>query len=323
MGIYDREYYREGSRGFGWLANDWPAWKILIAINVAAFLCQTWLIGDAFTDLFDGRASAIEQKFQIWRLLTCAFLHADVMHLLFNMLFLWFAGKEVELIYGRREFTLMYLTAAVVSTLVWLIVENLTPGTSTVGPPRDASMIGASGAVMAVLVLFATYYPNREVLLFFVLSVPIWLFVLLYVGADVLRMLQEMRNGSSDSMVAFAAHVGGAAYGFLYRQYDLQWARLPTPSQFLRRRRLKVYRPESSSRWVKPSVSASSRAAGPKSSSNPLSPMAQFPDEHLDAKVDEILAKIAREGRGGLSDEENRILEEASLRARHRRGHKL
>ena len=117
------------------------------------------------------------------------------------MLFLWFAGREVESIYGTRDFALMYITAAVISTLAWASLDYL-------GPSGGAGyMLGASGAVTAVLVIFAMYYPRREVLLFFILPVQIWLLLVIFVAWDFIQLMQELRGGAS-------AGVDGVGGGF-------------------------------------------------------------------------------------------------------------
>lgn len=326
MGIYDREYYRDGSRGPGFFSGEWSTCKALIWANVTVFVLQ-WLLaadpGRAGTDplsaWFDADSAAIFGELQVWRLLSYAFLHGGPIHLLFNMLFLWMAGREVESIYGKWEFLAFYLTAAVFSGLCWAALDYFGPNPPGVLPGRA---MGASGAVAAVIVVYAMFYPRREVLLFFILPMPMWLFVVFFLGMDALGLIQELR-GESGAMVAFAAHLGGAAYGFGYKRLDLRltklmdWRRLGRP-------RLRVYAPEGRGRRVTPSVGTPGRATAARPNAPSTgSPMAQFPDDHLDARVDEILAKIAREGRGGLTEEENRILEEASLRARHRRGERL
>lgn len=317
MGIYDREYYREGPRVPGFFSGQWSACKVLIWTNLVVFLVD-WISHEQLLTAFEASEQAILGDFQIYRLLTYAFVHAGPFHILFNMLFLWMAGREIESIYGKWEFIGFYLAAAVAGGLLWLGIEALTPGP---GP----SMVGASGAVLAVLVVYAMYYPNQEVLLFFIARVPMWLFVIVYVGLNVLGLMQQM-EGQSAAMTAFATHLGGAGYGFLYKYFDLRWSRLLSWPR--RRPKLRVFAPGNGARRVAPPVSSGSRSGGAKSgtaatSAAPASPMARFPDEHLDAKVDAILAKIAREGRSSLSDEENGILQEASLRARNRRGEHL
>src|SRR5436190_15312128 len=121
MGIYDREYYRDESSSFlGTLARQGTVWKWLIAMNVVAFVAQMATgvqgINGSVTDLFILDTDKVLQG-QVWRLLTAAFLHSHGwQHIVVNMLILWWAGSEVEGIYGPREFLAYYLVAAVVSS---------------------------------------------------------------------------------------------------------------------------------------------------------------------------------------------------------------
>ncbi len=161
---------------------------------------------------------------------------------------------------------------------------------------------------MALFVIYALYYPRREILVFFVLPMPIWLALVLFLGLDLFSLAEQLRGGPPAS-IAFAAHLGGAAYGYLYKRYDLRWSRLLGQRMF--RPKLRIVRPEPRDRG--PTIVPSRPTPAPVSRP---SPSTVFPPEQLDARVDEILAKIAREGRGSLTDEENQILQEASRRAR-------
>src|SRR5262249_32633783 len=146
------------------------------------------------------------------------------------------------------DFLALYLSAAVISTLVWAIADALSP--------THAPMVGASGAVFAVVTLFALYYPRREILFMFVLPVEVWLLVALFVAYDVMLLLKG-GNGHS----AFEAHLAGAFYGFLYKRYDLRWSRFPWSRA--RRPRFRVIAPEPRER------PAPRPSAGPSWSSEP------------------------------------------------------
>ena len=311
MGIYDREYYRDKTRGSGWLSGATPACKAIIIINVAAFVAEK-LFHPWFMELFRGDTNEIFHNFQVWRLLTATFLHDphSPLHLVMNMLFLWMVGREMESFYGSRDFTVMYLTAAVFSTLCWAVASTF----DTFGPSR---MIGASGAVMAVVVLYTLYYPRREILFMFIFPIEMWLLLTIYLGCDLLQFLMP----SMGDMTSYSAHLGGAAFGYLFKVADLRLSRLET--LFRRRPRLRIVpaetresspspRPSMGPTWS-PSTAASTRPA----------PTAVIPEEQFDEKLDEILVKIAREGRGSLSEDENRVLEEASRRARNRRSERI
>jgi membrane associated rhomboid family serine protease len=318
MGIYDREYYRDETGQSGWFWGIAPACKTIILINVAVFLTQ-WVAADSqLLDLVNAQSRPIFERFQIWRLLTAAFVYGphDLMAILFGMFFFWMVGREMESMYGTREFTLMYITAAVVSTLCWALVDYFGPNKGIHGPMP----LGASGAVTATVVLYALYYPHREILLFFIIPVQMWLMLVIFLGIDVLMMLRTLQG--DQSMSAFAAHLGGALYGYLYKTGDLRWSRLLSARRF--RARPRLYQPDPRDR-VSPLPSGTTRSSSSSASQGAarLAPATHFPEEQLDAKLDEVLAKIAREGRAGLSDEENRVLEEASRRARNRRSDRL
>ncbi|HEY1381075.1 MAG TPA: rhomboid family intramembrane serine protease [Gemmataceae bacterium] len=301
MGIYDREYYRDERSSFlGTLARRGQMWKALVLINVTVYILQlvtarhgvdgpvtNWLKID--TDAILGG--------EVWRLLTGAFLHSrDWQHIVFNMLILWWAGSEVESIYGPREFLAFYLTAAVVASAVYVGVDALSHPAG-----ERSTALGASGAVTAVLMLFALHFPNRTIYLFFVIPVPALLLVVLYVAFDAFGVL-GLRPGEN---VGFAAHLGGAAFGFLY--YKFQWRILNVwPSNWSisvprPRPRLKVYRGEPER---EPVVAA------------PARPM---PDSQLEAELDAVLEKVARHGKSSLSEREQQILMRASEIYRNRR----
>ncbi len=252
MGIYDREYYRrEGPSFLGSFVSRGHVCKWLIGINVIAFVIQLVTVDRVvvddmvlgvrdgpFTDWLLLDAKAVLHG-EVWRLITSAFLHdpRSVWHILFNMLFLWWFGSDVEDLYGPREFLSFYLVSAVCGSLAFIFG-------SLIGIPGERAL-GASGAVTAVLVLCALHYPTRIILVMLVIPVPIWLFVLFSVGWDAIGFIQALQ-GVRTSNVAFACHLGGA--GFAYAYYKLQWRLsnlLPNFAAWWRsltRPRLRVYR---------------------------------------------------------------------------------
>ena len=306
MGIYEREYYRDDSRGSGWFSGPDAACRTLIALNVVVYICQ--FIFPNLTDYLKASATTVFAHYEVWRLLTAAFAH-DVdspFHLLFNMLLLWTFGKELESLYGLRDFLFLYLTAAVVSTLGWTALDSFIDGGRN-------SVIGASGAVLALAVVYALFYPRREFLVMFVLKMEVWVLVSLGIVFDLLFLLSR-----SDSGVAYAAHLSGAAYGLAFKTFDLRLSRFT--SGRWRRPKLRIVRPEPREREREIPIARAGQSWSPEPASPSRSTMSVvLPQELLDAKLDEVLAKIAREGRGNLNDEDNKVLQEASRRARNRR----
>jgi membrane associated rhomboid family serine protease len=294
MGIYDREYYRhEGPSFLRAFAGRGQVCKWLIAVNVVCFLVQLIDSRGTFTETFWLTEGDVLSG-QVWRLLTYAFLHdpGAVLHIVFNMLFLWWFGSDMEDLYGPREFLAFYLTSAAaggVAYVAWQAARGA----------ADAPCLGASGAVTAALVLSALHYPMRKIYLWLVLPIPIWAFVAFQVAQDTLIFISNTRTTT-----AVAVHLAGALFAFLY--YKQHWRLLnllPNLRSWQRqhgRARLRVFREE-------PYREPLSVGAAPDG------------DEQLGAKVDAVLEKVAKHGQGSLTDGEREILLRASEVYKRRR----
>ncbi len=314
MGIYDREYYRrEGPSFLGAWTGHGKVCKWLIAANVICFLLQ-WVTTTRHFEVEDDelgtpRFAVVHRPFtealeldtrqvahgQVWRLVTYAFLHdtGSLWHIVFNLLFLWWFGSEMEDRYGPREFLAFYLVAAFIGGLAFQL--------AWAAGQQAALCIGASGAVTAVMVLFAIHYPTRTIYIFGLLPLPIWVLVAFNVLQDLGVFI-----GGRDTGTAVTVHLGGAAFGWLYYQSGLRLSNLlPSPSGVARRwnrPKLKLYREEPGQMVTVPSGSASLDV-----------------DEHLEAKLDAVLEKVARSGRDSLTDAERQVLLRASEAFKKRR----
>jgi hypothetical protein len=198
---------------------------------------------------------------------------------------LWLFGRDVESFYGRREFLRLYLGLLLFSSLVWVLSEDVAARSFN----SPASMLGASGAVMGVIVLFACLFPKRTLLIWGVLPTPAWVLAALFVLFNLVGAAGEPTNG--DVGVAYMAHLGGAAGGYLYYRLRLNLSSVGGGARlsqwFQRRPKLKLRRPDE--------------------------------DDTLNAPVDKILEKISREGMDSLSRQERKLLENASRRYQQRR----
>ncbi len=146
---------------------------------------------------------AIDKQRQYDRLLTYGFIHADFMHLLFNMLTLFFFGPLIESQMGRVGawvFPLFYLSALVVSILPTYLKNQKNP---------NYLSLGASGAVSAVLFAFILLDPWRLIFVFFI-PLPAIVFAVLYVGYSI---WMDKRGGDR---INHSAHLSGAAYGVMF-----------------------------------------------------------------------------------------------------------
>jgi len=295
MGLEDREYLRDEARryggggGFGMRPSMSENWAIrtIIIINVIVWVLQlatsqpgrpssglTQWCSLAFSDL---------QTLQIWRLLTYGFCHsvADPWHLIFNMLFFWMFGRLIEGIYGSREFLAFYLVSIVLSGIAQILITGL------IGRP-DASTIGASGGVNAVVILTAMHFPRMTVYVMFILPMQLWILAVLKVGLDTLGLVGGGGN------VAHAAHLGGAAFGYLY--FIRGWRVSTLLDRF---------------QGVKNPVASMQRKMRDRKRQKELQ-VFEPNDDELRAEVDRILEKIKQQGESSLTNEERETLERAS-----------
>jgi membrane associated rhomboid family serine protease len=297
MGIYDRDYYRrEGPSLFGSFAERGTVCKWLIGVNAAVFILQMFTRGQGgspygpLTDALDLQVDKVLHG-QVWRLVSYAFLHDpnSVMHILFNMLFLWWFGADLEDLYRPKEFLAFYLTAAAAGGVVHVILVK-----AALMDMRP--VLGASGAVTAVVMLCALHYPTKIILLFFFLPVPIWAFVVFMVAKDAFTLL-----GRAETGVAVDVHLAGAAFGFFYQKCHLHLTSLWPQLKAWRRRqsqpRLRVYRDEEETPTP---VGVAAAAPAPAD------------EEQLEAKMDAILEKISRTGKESLTETERALLLRAS-----------
>jgi len=184
-----------------------PAVKILIFINVGAFLLQQ--VVSELPLWFGLRPSEVVTGLQVWQPLTYMFLHGSISHILFNMLSLWMFGVELERMWGTRFFTRYYLVCGIGAAATTIVLSFLPGG---IGERLYYSLtVGASGAIYGLLLAYALYFPDRQILMSFLFPVPAKYFVMI-IGA--VAFLSAA--GSSGDGVAHVTHLGGLAVGWLY-----------------------------------------------------------------------------------------------------------
>lgn len=294
MGIYDRDYYRDEPEGFSLerLTGGRSVVVTLIIVNVAVFLLDALFATpgysptgpvSSFLGLYDEN---LTQPWYWFRFVTYGFAHADAQHILFNMVGLFFLGRAVEAMLGGRTFLWMYLTALVAGSVVWMI------GTRAVDQPQ--MLLGASGGVVATVVLFCFFYPHQKVLFMMVIPMPAWVLGVMIVGGDLWGALSRPEAGAGND-IAFGVHLVGAAYAFLFykTRWELskllpsKWSSVRKP--FQRKPNLRVHQPE-------PNV-----------------------DDSLARKADEVLKKLHEQGEASLTARERKVLEDYSRSVKQRR----
>jgi len=140
-----------------------------------------------------------------WSIISYAFFHAGAIHLIFNMLMLHFTSRLFLIFFTQKQLLGTYLLAAVFSGLVYLLGYHYLPMLSDV----STTMVGASGAIMAILIATTTYQPFMEVRLMLFGKVKLWHIAVLLLFLDMIQLPMNNTGGH-------IAHLSGAFFGYIY-----------------------------------------------------------------------------------------------------------
>jgi len=293
MGIADRDYYRnqpqQGARRGSLLT---PVVKGLLIANLGIFLLDFVILPIFFgvhpvnggTLLVNWGAFSIEsalREFHLWEFITFQFLHANLAHVLFNCIGIYFFGPWMERWWGSKKFLIFYLLcgaggAAFFSFLTWV---GLLPG------GMFAGLVGASAGIYGILIGVAFVAPDLRVQLLFP---PIELSMRqLAIGLMVIATGSVLLNlGGNEG--GEAGHLGGAIVGFFLMRYP------------------RLLRGGSGVRFIRPQPPA-------RPFESKIRPRTEL-RLHEDSAVDLILDKVSREGFQSLTQAERETLRQASER---------
>ena len=186
-----------------------PVTTSLIVANVAMFLLFS-STGDLLSPLALwplGAAQYVGIGFAPWQLVTYAFLHGSMLHLLFNMFALYMFGGAMEQVFGSRRYLAYYAVCVVSAALAQLLVAKVMGG--------FYPTVGASGGVFGLLLAYGLYFPNNRVMLLFPpIPLPARVFVLIYAALELVMGVTGAQSG-----VAHFAHLGGMVGGFIMLRY--------------------------------------------------------------------------------------------------------
>jgi membrane associated rhomboid family serine protease len=276
----------------------------IILINVIVFLLMVTVLGILKLTGNDAYFSYVEENLYLpgnawefithpWTLITYFFVHSlqDILHILFNMLFLYWFGKLIDEYLGSRRLINMYILGGLAGGISYLLLSYLAPGFA------GTYLIGASGAVYAIVVGAATLMPNYTFFLFLLGPVKIKYIAAFYVLSNYISL---MMGGSN--MGGTVAHLGGALMGFLFITQLNRGNDLGRPITRL-------------SEWVKglfqgkPKMKVTYRNTTTVHSKTTAPTYSGMPD---DDEIDAILDKINRSGYESLTKEEKQKLFRAS-----------
>jgi len=142
-----------------------------------------------------------------WTIITYMFLHFDFLHILFNMLWLFWFGRIFLKYLTPKQLTTTYLLGGISGAFLFVLSYNIFPG--LVHDAASAQALGASASVTAIVIAISFYAPNYTVYLPFIGPVKIKWIALVFILLDVLSVASSNAGGH-------IAHLGGAIYGYLF-----------------------------------------------------------------------------------------------------------
>ncbi len=194
-----------------------PVVKWLMIINVAIwFILQVVVEGFMkvpFTSFFALYPGKVLYDYSIWQLFTYMFLHSmQVTHILFNMLMLWFFGAELEQRWGAKFFLFYYLFSGVGAAVLYCLGIWIYALATSSQQPLIVPVIGASGAIFGLMLAHGILFGERIVYFFMLFPMKTKYFVMV-MGA--VQMASMMTSAVSGGEVAYLAHLGGLAAGYV------------------------------------------------------------------------------------------------------------
>ncbi len=287
----DRSYMRSSE-----YRPRWSATAILMVVCTVAFVAQS-IVEYYFRSFPLGKYLALSlsglEHGYVWQFFTFQFLHGGLLHLIFNLITIYFFGNAMEDALGAKGMLQLYFSSGVLGGLVQIL------GAFVADEKFGGAVIGASAGAFGLVAAFATMFPDRtlQLLVFFVIPITLRARTLLWIsiGLAVFGIIFPMDN------VAHLAHLGGILTGVLFVRLIVQsersmalWRpfRRPPPRQ----RELVSTRSYNSAALHRP------KAAPPEELP---------PAEFISREVDPILDKISAHGIHSLTDGERKTLEAA------------
>ncbi len=261
--------------------------KWLIIINVAVFILQGVLrvwFGSSIIEKYFSLSPAALRSGYVWTIVTYGFLHGSFLHILVNMLAIFFIGRILEPIIGSKSLLKVYFASILLGGVTWLLF----------GSGHGGILVGASAGGFGLMTFFCLLYPETlmTILLFFVIPItmkPKWILWGMIAIEGLLFLVYEMPGRS---FVASSGHLGGILAGAIMYQLIIK-------HRLFSFDKIKIEAP----RWVKKITNP--RVSSPKFTLNISNKKA------LRREVDRILDKINHEGFSSLSDEERKTLDRA------------
>ena len=209
MGIWDdiKKTFRNGNNLTKLIYLNSALFILISVAFIIGFLLKNPGIPTSFLNIFSVPASLKILLTKPWSLITYMFVHKDIWHILFNMLWLYWFGRIFLEYLDQRKLVAVYLLGGISGALVYMLSFNIFPAFE--GVVSESVAIGASASVMAIVVAIAAYVPDYTIQLFLFGKIKIKYMAL---AIFVLTSVMDFSVNSGGKL----AHIGGAFFGYLY-----------------------------------------------------------------------------------------------------------
>jgi membrane associated rhomboid family serine protease len=254
----------------------------LSGIDVTSF---DWRAGG--NDFFSLSSDPADLLWKPWSLLSYAFLHADFFHILFNLLMLFFVGRLFLTFFTQKQLFGLYILSAVFAGLIFILCYNTFP----VFDGSTSKLVGASAAVMAILIATATYAPYYQVRLLLIGTVKIWHIAIVFIALDLI-------NASIENPGGHFAHLAGALFGFIYIKLLQNGTDLSRGISAMLDFFADFFRPRKNTPFKKVH----------RNTAPPVKPVVKREKDVTQKQIDDILDKISKSGYDSLTQKEKDFL---------------
>lgn len=196
-------------------------WLLIITSSLSIlYLILRTLQASAFLEYFFLIPARVVHSFAIWQVVSYLFLHGDIWNLIWNMLALWMFGAELERTWGTPRFVRFYFLCGIIGGVTVVVASLFLGGMNGV-------TLGASSAILGLLVGYGVVFPDRSILFGFLIPMKSKYFVMIIAGVVIFQSFTTVASGRPAS-VAVLADIGGLAAGYfllrgkrLYAQTNL------------------------------------------------------------------------------------------------------
>jgi membrane associated rhomboid family serine protease len=209
MGIWDdiKKTFRNGSNLTKLIYINIAVFILITIVSIIGFLLNNPGISEKSINLFSIPSSFKALLVRPWTLITYMFVHKDIWHILFNMLWLYWFGRIFLEYLDQRKLVAVYLLGGISGAIVYFVSFNIFPAFT--GIVAESVAIGASASVMAIVIAIAAYVPDYTVQLFLFGRIKIKYMAL---AIFVLTSIMDFSVNSGGKL----AHIGGAIFGYFF-----------------------------------------------------------------------------------------------------------